>query len=109
MKSSSLKSLNFAFAIVLGLTGLMGQRTEAQSGAQSSLLAAVDPMIGTANDGNTYPGATVPYAADAGVANEAAASVPSARNSLRSIGTPHWLDIDGKNGWPILTSRLLRR
>lgn len=29
--------------------------------AQSTLLHNVDPMIGTANDGNTYPGATLPF------------------------------------------------
>jgi len=29
--------------------------------AQSRVVTAVDPMIGTANDGNTYPGATVPF------------------------------------------------
>src|ERR1039458_10124934 len=28
---------------------------------QGSLLSAVDPLIGTANDVNTYPGATLPF------------------------------------------------
>ena len=28
---------------------------------QSGALASVDPMIGTANEGNTYPGATLPF------------------------------------------------
>lgn len=29
--------------------------------AQNSVVSAVDPMIGTANEGNIYPGATVPF------------------------------------------------
>jgi predicted alpha-1,2-mannosidase len=57
MRFSRLKLLNIAFAIALGLPLLSCELTEAQGG----LIAAVDPMIGTANDGNTYPGATAPF------------------------------------------------
>jgi len=49
-------SLPFSFlalgTLILGAVGLA---------AQSSLVASVDPMIGTANEGNIYPGATVPF------------------------------------------------
>jgi predicted alpha-1,2-mannosidase len=50
---SKLSSAALVVAVGLFCTaGLMAQR---------GVIAAVDPMIGTANDGNTYPGATVPF------------------------------------------------
>ena len=61
MRFSSLNSLNVFLALVLVPAVVSAQGLEAQSGAPSGIVAAVDPMIGTANEGNTYPGATVPF------------------------------------------------
>ena len=46
--------------VSLPLALLLANFCAAASTAQG-VVAAVDPLIGTANDGNTYPGATVPF------------------------------------------------
>jgi predicted alpha-1,2-mannosidase len=58
MSDSGVKlSRMVSLPIVLGV----GILSAAALAAQDRLVAAVDPMIGTANEGNTYPGATVPF------------------------------------------------
>ena len=48
------------FSVLLGTLVLSTAGLVAQT-QQGGLVASVDPMIGTANDGNIYPGATVPF------------------------------------------------
>src|ERR1700688_3500884 len=53
VKLSRMVSLPIALGVViLSAAALAGQ---------NRLVAAVDPMIGTANEGNTYPGAAAPF------------------------------------------------
>ncbi len=61
MKFSSLKVLQYSCAWAFGLALLVVLPMDAQSGVPTGPVASVDPMIGTANDGNTYPGATAPF------------------------------------------------
>jgi len=69
MRFSGLKLLQFSCALALGVALVcvlpMDAQSRAAGGAATALasapLASVDPMIGTANDGNTYPGVTVPF------------------------------------------------
>jgi predicted alpha-1,2-mannosidase len=61
MKILGWKSFQVCLLLSLGFVWIDGLRVNAQSVRKSSPLAAVDPLIGSANDGNTYPGATVPF------------------------------------------------
>ena len=61
MRFLSLKYGTYSFALVLVLELVSLSRLEAQSNSPAGVIASVDPMIGTANEGNTYPGATVPF------------------------------------------------
>ena len=61
MRFLSLPSLKFSLALVLVMALVSVSRIDAQSGTPAGVIASVDPMIGTANEGNIYPGATVPF------------------------------------------------
>jgi predicted alpha-1,2-mannosidase len=56
MKNFAPKLLQIALVCSYGMMGSLWAQEKV-----TSPLAAVDPMIGTANDGNTYPGVTVPF------------------------------------------------
>jgi predicted alpha-1,2-mannosidase len=55
--SEKIRSKKVSLPFAVGTLLLIG----AVASAQDTLISAVDPLIGTANDGNTYPGATVPF------------------------------------------------
>jgi predicted alpha-1,2-mannosidase len=64
MKNFASKSLQFCLVLSLGVVTVADVRLDAQGATKSAAqaaLTAVDPIIGSANDGNTYPGATVPF------------------------------------------------
>jgi predicted alpha-1,2-mannosidase len=59
--NGSLFALLLASGFAPGFAALAGPSLHAQPAKQSPALAAVDPLIGTANEGNTYPGVTLPF------------------------------------------------